>query len=153
MCFEGWRMSSFFLILRKSKLRFKITPHHCKSGLKSLFLSPVALYVCAIHGIPSVIWAWGIMRFWVKDLSFFFKQETISFADKEIQPTFCVIWLLLDWLWVNCLLQLSFKIVPKQWSGRFLGIVIGWDPSVCKSNQLHVDNLQFFSFNKFWYIL
>ena len=62
----------FFFILRKSKLRFKKTPHHCKSGLKSLFLSPVALYVCAIHGIPSVIWAWGIMRFWVKDLSFFF---------------------------------------------------------------------------------
>ena len=30
-----------------------------------------------------------------------------------------------------------------QWSGRFLGI-IGWDPSVCKSNRLHVDILRFF---------
>ena len=26
---------------------------------------------------------------------------------------------------------------PKQWSGRFVGI-IGWSPSVCKSNWLHV---------------
>ena len=30
----------------------------------------------------------------------------------------------------------------KQWSGIFLGI-IGWDPSVCKSNRLHVDILRF----------
>jgi hypothetical protein len=30
----------------------------------------------------------------------------------------------------------------KWWSGRFLGI-IGWDPSVCKSNRLHVDILWF----------
>ena len=29
-----------------------------------------------------------------------------------------------------------------QWSGRFLGI-IGWDPSVCKSNRLHIDSLRF----------
>ena len=39
----------------------------------------------------------------------------------------------------------------RQWSGRFLGI-ISWDPSVCKSNQLHVDILQF-SFIKLGYIL
>ena len=38
-----------------------------------------------------------------------------------------------------------------QWSGRFLGI-IGWDPSVCKSNRLHVDILQF-SCIKLGYIL
>ena len=38
-----------------------------------------------------------------------------------------------------------------QWSGRFLG-VIGWDPSVCKSNRLHVDILRF-SFIKLGYIL
>ena len=29
-----------------------------------------------------------------------------------------------------------------QWSGRFVGI-IGWVPSVCKSNQLYVDILRF----------
>ena len=39
-----------------------------------------------------------------------------------------------------------------QWSGRFLGILIGWDLSVCKSNQLHVDILRF-SFTKLGYIL
>ena len=38
-----------------------------------------------------------------------------------------------------------------QWSGRLLG-VIGWDPSVCKSNWLHVDILRF-SFVKLAYIL
>jgi hypothetical protein len=38
-----------------------------------------------------------------------------------------------------------------QWWGRFLGI-IGWDPSVCKSNQLHVDIL-WFSFIELRYIL
>ena len=32
--------------------------------------------------------------------------------------------------------------IGRQWSGRFLGI-IGGDPSVCKSNRLHVDILQF----------
>ena len=37
-----------------------------------------------------------------------------------------------------------------QWWGRFLGI-IGWDLSVCKSNQLHVDILWFF-FVDFRYI-
>ena len=30
-----------------------------------------------------------------------------------------------------------------QWLGRFLGI-IGWDPSVCKSDLLHVDILWIF---------
>ena len=35
------------------------------------------------------------------------------------------------------LLQWTIFIVrPRQWPGRFLG-VIGCDPSVCKSNQLH----------------
>ena len=40
----------------------------------------------------------------------------------------------------------------NQWSGRFLGIITGWDPCVCKSNWLHVDILRF-SFTKFGYIL
>ena len=40
----------------------------------------------------------------------------------------------------------------RQWSGRFLGIIIGWDPSVCKSNGLQVDILRF-SLIKLWYIL
>ena len=30
----------------------------------------------------------------------------------------------------------------KQWSRRFLGMIV-WDPSVCKSNRLHIDILQF----------
>ena len=33
--------------------------------------------------------------------------------------------------------------VYDQQSVRFLGIIIGWDPSVCKSNRLHVDILRF----------
>ena len=37
-------------------------------------------------------------------------------------------------------IKLSLTIF-NQWSGRFLGI-IGWDPSVCKANRLHVDILQ-----------
>ena len=37
-----------------------------------------------------------------------------------------------------------------QWSGTFLG-PIGWDPSVCKSNWLHVDIL-LFSYIKLRYI-
>ena len=39
----------------------------------------------------------------------------------------------------------------EQWLGRFLG-TIGGDPSVCKSNRLHVDIL-WFSFIKLGYIL
>ena len=38
-----------------------------------------------------------------------------------------------------------------QWSGRFLCIITGWDPSDCKSNRLHVDILRF-SFIKMGYI-
>jgi hypothetical protein len=38
-----------------------------------------------------------------------------------------------------------------HWSGKFLDI-IGWDPSVCKSNRLHVEIL-WFSFIKLGYIL
>ena len=36
--------------------------------------------------------------------------------------------------------------------GEILGISTGWDPSVCKSNWLHVDILRFF-FIKLGYIL
>ena len=32
---------------------------------------------------------------------------------------------------------------PHQLSGRFLGIITGWEPSVCKSDRLHVDILRF----------
>ena len=39
-----------------------------------------------------------------------------------------------------------------QWSGRFLGIITGWNHSVCKSNRLHVHILHF-SFTKPGYIL
>ena len=39
-----------------------------------------------------------------------------------------------------------------QWPGRFLGI-IGWDPSVCRSNRLHVDDILRFSFIELGYIL
>ena len=49
-------------------------------------------------------------------------------------------------------LQPSFEVVFEQWEGRFLGNIIGWDPSVCKSNQFRVDNL-WFSFFKLGYIL
>ena len=37
----------------------------------------------------------------------------------------------------------SWTLTHAQWSGRFLGIITGWDPSVCKSNRFHVDILRF----------
>ena len=46
---------------------------------------------------------------------------------------------------------LSTSSYPGQWSGRFLSIT-GWEPSVCKSNRLHVDILRF-PFIKLRYIL
>jgi hypothetical protein len=36
----------------------------------------------------------------------------------------------------------TYPPLCKQWLGRFVGI-IGWEPSVCKSNRLHVDILRF----------
>ena len=48
------------------------------------------------------------------------------------------------WHWIAC------SICDNQWLGRFLSI-IGWDPSVGKSNRLHVDIL-WFSFIKLGYI-
>ena len=51
--------------------------------------------------------------------------------------------------WITVLSNLKFSFI--QWSGRFLGI-IGWDPSVCKSNRLYVDILRF-SFIKWRYFL
>ena len=45
----------------------------------------------------------------------------------------------------------TFNLILHQWLGRFLGIT-GWDPSICKSNWLHVDILPFF-FIKLGYIL
>ena len=41
--------------------------------------------------------------------------------------------------------MVSQSAQEKQWLGRFLGMIIGWDPSLCKSNRLHVvDILRFF---------
>jgi hypothetical protein len=42
-------------------------------------------------------------------------------------------------------------ILEEYWSGRILG-TIGWDPSVCKSNRLHVDILRF-AFIRLGYII
>jgi hypothetical protein len=69
------------------------------------------------------------------------------------------------WVWESNLFK--FKILGKlllvileetygntpqiHWSGRFLGI-IGWDPSVCKSNRLHTDIIRF-SLIKLGYLL
>ena len=47
--------------------------------------------------------------------------------------------------------KMAFFPGSDQWSGRFLGIT-GWDPSVCKSNRLHVDIL-WCSFIKLVYML
>ena len=55
------------------------------------------------------------------------------------------------WPWLNLVYVrkniYTWKILPlgvgqRQWPGRFLGIT-GWNPSVCKSNRLHVHILQF----------
>ena len=46
----------------------------------------------------------------------------------------------------------NFAEVLNQWSGRFSGSITGWDPNVCKSNQLHVDILRF-SFMQLRYML
>jgi hypothetical protein len=48
--------------------------------------------------------------------------------------------------------NVSINHLSSSVIGRFLGIIIGCDPSVCKSNRLHVDILQF-SFMKMGYIL
>ena len=50
----------------------------------------------------------------------------------------------ITWSLLSYIEDLKFE----QWSGRFLG----WDPSVCKSNWLHVDNLRF-SFMKLGFTL
>ena len=44
------------------------------------------------------------------------------------------------------------KLIPVVGEILFLGIISGWNSSVCKSNRLHVDIL-WFSFIKLWYIL
>ena len=36
----------------------------------------------------------------------------------------------------------NLVLALKQWSGRFLGLISSWDPSVCKSNRLHVEILR-----------
>ena len=43
--------------------------------------------------------------------------------------------------------------IVEQWRGRILGIITGWDPSVGKSNRLHVDILRFSFINLGYYIL
>ena len=45
-----------------------------------------------------------------------------------------------DICYPNTTPKIHFK--HDQWSGRFLGIT-GWNPSVCKSNRLHVHILRF----------
>ena len=55
----------------------------------------------------------------------------------------------LENLW--CDKQYGIAGCPEQWLGRFSDI-IGWDPSVCKSNRLHIDILRF-SFLILGYIL
>ena len=52
--------------------------------------------------------------------------------------------------WYNCG-SIFMLVCSHQWSGRFLGIITSWDPSVCKSNRLHIDILRF-SFIKIGYI-
>ena len=47
-----------------------------------------------------------------------------------------------DWPFISKVVKKALDAAWRQWSGRFLGI-IGWDPSVCKSNRLHVHILGF----------
>ena len=46
----------------------------------------------------------------------------------------------------------SRALMPTNGRRDFFGIITGWEPSVCKSNRLHVDIL-WFSFIKLGYIL
>ena len=52
-------------------------------------------------------------------------------------------------IWLHATLEgpwphyMILEVCCDQWSGRFLGIITGWDPSVCKSNRSHVDILRF----------
>ena len=56
----------------------------------------------------------------------------------------------LQWSWYKVVVSMN-QLCLHQWSERFLGIT-GWDPSVCKSNRLHVHILRF-SFIKLGYSL
>ena len=47
----------------------------------------------------------------------------------------------LQQIWISTGLRLF--CAWNQWLGGFLGIITGCDPSVCKSNRLHVDILRF----------
>ena len=60
----------------------------------------------------------------------------------------CQSWCLLNEHW---LLFRGVDCKSRAVIGSFLGIIIGWDPSACKSNRLHVDIPQF-SFTKLRYI-
>ena len=58
---------------------------------------------------------------------------------------------------INCTLMEAAHVgvdedVVDQWLGRFLGLITGGDPSVCKSNGLHVHILRL-SFIELGYIL
>ena len=57
-----------------------------------------------------------------------------------------------QWELLDCNGHGPSTLCVKQWSGRFLGIMTGWDTSVCKSYRLHVAIIRF-SFIKLGYIL
>ena len=79
------------------------------------------------------------------------KNKTTTLKPSSSKLSTCHGWKSLFWVRKNIFLMPK-KMSSQQSSGRFVGIITSWDPSVCKSNRLHVDML-WFSFIKLGYIL
>ena len=94
----------------------------------------------------------GIYRIYPKSIKENRGMSTCNWLDLQILGSQPIMPKNLPDRWAKSSNLFKSVSVQGQWSGRFLVIIIGWDPSVCKSSRLHVDILRF-SFIKLGYIL
>ena len=121
-------------------------PLHCSGIWQNLWLSMDTKQACVMIRLDCVVKTWSTFKF----NHYHHDREDLCVAHLKRETNQFSLWPLTTFLMTlnfdrndnlrkspspNRVTQSGFH----RWSGRFLGITTGWDPSVCKSNRLHVD--------------
>ena len=135
-------------------------PLHCSGIWQNLWLSMDTKQACVMIRLDCVVKTWSTFKF----NHYHHDREDLCVTHLKRETNQFSLWPLTTFLMTlnfdrndnlrkspspNRVTQSGFH----RWSGRFLGITTGWDPSVCKSNRLCVHILQFFSFIELGYII
>ena len=130
--FDSWYFS---LSLLRCKRFFSSKKFLCNMSMESEVVEPkhwdmpgiLLRFLCLITGL--VFWVYGLVPCALQCMTIYDNAEGLEHLTKAHRK-------------LASLLETN----AKHSSGRVLSI-IGWDPSVCKSNRLHIDNFRFFYIN------